>query len=424
MAKKKIALVNQRYGLEVNGGSEYYTRLIAERLAKDYDVEVLTSKALSYETWANHYKKNKEIINGVKVRRFKVVKERNETAMRLLGKLIAGKAQLNKKFLCDLWVKAQGPQVPGLIDFIRTHKEEYAAIIFVTYLYYPTVVGMPEAKERAIFIPTAHDEPYIHFQSHAPLFTMPRAVIYLTDEEKALVNKLYHNEDIPSIVAGVGVDVPEKVDNTAFREKYDIKGDYLIYTGRVDASKGCDRMFEYFQKYLKGKTGAEDGQGRSQARNGIASQYASVGDNGDNLTLVVMGQQFMDIPEDEHIRYLGFVSEEDKFGGVAGAKALWLPSPFESLSISVLEAMALNVPVLVNGECEVLRGHCEKSGGGLYYTDYDSCREALERILKDQQCQEEMGRNAGIYIRENYLWEQILNKIKRLIEEVPQSRKA
>ena len=43
---KRIALVNQRYGMEVNGGSEYYTRMIAERLANRYEVEVLTTKAV------------------------------------------------------------------------------------------------------------------------------------------------------------------------------------------------------------------------------------------------------------------------------------------------------------------------------------------------------------------------------------------
>ena len=43
--KKRIALVNQRYGAEVNGGSEYYTRQLAEHLVSLYDVEGTDDKS-------------------------------------------------------------------------------------------------------------------------------------------------------------------------------------------------------------------------------------------------------------------------------------------------------------------------------------------------------------------------------------------
>ena len=73
---RRIALVNQRYGLEVNGGSEYYTRLIAERLTDHYQVDVITTKAIDYTTWENHYTADEENINGVRVLRFPVDSDR------------------------------------------------------------------------------------------------------------------------------------------------------------------------------------------------------------------------------------------------------------------------------------------------------------------------------------------------------------
>ena len=58
---RKIAMVVQRYGLEINGGAEYHARLIAERLGKYFTVEVFTTTAHDYVTWAHHYEKQREI---------------------------------------------------------------------------------------------------------------------------------------------------------------------------------------------------------------------------------------------------------------------------------------------------------------------------------------------------------------------------
>ena len=49
----KLAVVVQRYGAEINGGAELHARYIAEHLARHHDVEVLTTCARDYVTWAN-----------------------------------------------------------------------------------------------------------------------------------------------------------------------------------------------------------------------------------------------------------------------------------------------------------------------------------------------------------------------------------
>lgn len=388
---KRIALVNQRYGIEVNGGSEYYTRLIAERLAEKYQVDVITTKALDYTTWENHYAADEEDINGVHVLRFGVEKPRAKDFNEFNGKyLTSGKRDTETE---KLWFEKQGPYCPEAVSYIRESHDKYDVFIFVTYLYYLTVMGLPEAADKAVFIPTAHEEPFIHFRSFEDIFPLPKAYVFLTDEEKALVQRLFNVKDIPCRVMGTGVDIPCEPDETAFRKKFGIEGDYLIYVGRIDEGKGCPKLFRYFTDYKKRRP-----------------------DSG--LKLVLMGKQVCDIPKHEDIISLGFVSEEDKFSGISGAKALVLPSEFESLSISVLEAMSLSVPVIVNGICEVLKGHCIKSNGGLYYTDYFEFEGVTDYIFSHDREYAIMRENALRYVEENYRWDVIMKGFDEIIDYI------
>lgn len=390
---KRIALVNQRYGAEVNGGSEYYTRLIAERLTDEFEVDVITTKALDYTTWENYYDADEEEINSVHVRRFPVEACRSEDFNSFngayLARLGAGKGNIFEE---KLWFEKQGPYSPKAIEYIRENKDRYDAFIFVTYLYYLTVMGLPEVAEKSVFIPTAHEEPFIHFKTFEKLFPLPKAFVFLTNEEKALVNRMFPDtKNIPHQVMGTGVEVPGTPDEKAFRKKFAIDSEYIIYVGRIDEGKNCPEMFRYFTEY--------------KARHPESS-----------LKLVLMGKPVCRIPKHGDIISLGFVSEEDKFSGISGAKTLVLPSKFESLSISVLEAMTLSVPVIVNGRCEVLKGHCTKSNGGLYYTNYFEFEGILDYIFSHDAEYETLRENARQYVEKNYRWDVIMERFRNLLD--------
>ena len=388
--KKKIAIINQRYGLEVNGGSELYSRQIAEKLIAKYDVEVLTSCAVEYVKWSNYYKEGVEQINGVTVRRFKTLHEREPKVFSALDSMMLSNPHIEEE-ISEQWIEHMGPYCPELVEYVDKHQDEYEAIIVVTYLYYTAVKSIVRIKNKAIFIPTAHQEPFIHFDMYKKVFGAADAYVFLTDEEKDLVHSIFHNEDVPYEVMGVGVEVPEVVDSERFKKKYNLDN-YLIYVGRIDEGKDCPRLFKYFIEYKR----------RVKS----------------DLKLVLMGKAVCDIPKSPDIISLGFVSEEDKFDGIKGAKALILPSKFESLSISVLEAMTLSVPVIVNGICDVLKGHCVKSNGGLYYKNYFEFEGCINYMMEHPEEHAIMCKNARKYVEDYFQWDDIMKKFDSIIERV------
>ncbi len=388
--KKKILFVVQRYGLEVNGGAELHCRQLAERLKDEYDVSVLTTCAIDYVTWKNEYKEGIEHINGVKVIRKKVDFERNQKKFnKISAKLNNEKDNIN---LGIEWQEAQGPHSAELIKYLEDHKDDYDVIIFLTYLYYTTYFGLKVSPEKSILIPTAHDEPPIYYSIFNETFNSPKAILYSTTTERDFVNKRFKNDYIENDIVGLGVDINENTQDIDLEKTFGIKDDYVVYVGRIDESKGCKEMFEYFLEYKK--------------------TYNS------NLKLVLAGKSAMEIPRNKDIVTLGFVSEDEKVNLIRKSKLLILPSKFESLSLSTLEAMYLKVPVLLNGKCEVLKQHAILSNGGLYYENKWEFLETLNYLIGNSKIAERMGDNGRRYVDENYKWDVIIKKLKEAIKYV------
>ena len=86
------------------------------------------------------------------------------------------------------------------------------------------------------------------------------------------------------------------------------------------------------------------------------------------------------------------------------AFALLLFSHFESLSMVVLESMLMGRPVLVSGKCEVLKGHCIRSGAGLFFDYYQEFAGCIRWMEEHPEAYRTM-RESGIrYVKENYSW--------------------
>lgn len=391
LKKKKIAFVSPRYGLEVNGGAELYCRQLAEKLVDIFEVEVITTCAIDYISWKDEYKEGEEELNGVTVRRFKVDLPRNIKEFDKFTPIVLEKGHTIDDEI--KWMNLQGPTSSKLVQFISDNKDSYCAVIFIPYLYYTTFFGMQAVQDKCILIPAAHDEPFIKLEIFKKLFNLPKAIIYLTDEEKAFVNELFINEQIPNTVIGTGIDIPEDIDSNRFRLKYSIFCRFMLYIGRVDESKGCKELFDYFIRYKQ--------------------------DNISDIKLVLMGKAVMEIPKHPDIIPLGFVSDADKFDGITASEMLVLPSKYESLSIVVLESMALGRPVVVDGNCIVTSGHCIKGNAGLYYMNYNEFEAYINLLLYNKKLTHRLGINGSNYVKDNYQWNVAKDKLVKLINKNP-----
>jgi glycosyltransferase involved in cell wall biosynthesis len=370
----RIAFVVPRYGLEINGGAEMECRLLAERLVRHADIDVLTTCAEDLATWRNLYPPGVETLNGVTVRRFEVDYERSLPAFRRVTEAIMGDHRTPSYFDQVQWMALQGPYSSTLLGYLGWAQDRYDLFIFMPYLYCTTYLGVQRVPGRAVLFPMAHDEPWIYLDLFNALFHLPRGLIFNSPEERDFVHRRFANAHLPHRVLGVGIDVPRASVGAL------PPGEYIVYVGRVDVSKGCDTLVQHFMHYK--------------------AEYPGP------LQLVLIGKVTMPLPDHPDIRPLGFMKEE-RFPWLQGARALVLPSLYESLSLVTLEAWTLGTPALVNSGCEVVRGQCRRSNGGLYYGDYAEFAAALRLLETNAPLRRALGRNGAAYVQQHYAWETV-----------------
>ena len=377
MTGRRLLLVVQRYGAEVVGGSEQHARLAAQRLARRHTVEVATTTALDYWTWAPYYVPGVVVVDGIRVRRFAVAAGR-DPEFKAFEHHVADELA---------WPRRQGPDCPDLLEFLHGHGREYDAILFYTYIYGPTALGLPIVPERAALISTAHDEYPLRLAPYRALFHVPRAIGYLTPEERAMVHARFHNEQVPDEVLGYAVGDAPAADVAAFRAKHGISGPYVLYLGQVSEGKGCDELLAEWTAYRE-RGAAPD------------------------VTLVFAGTLRMAMPDRPDVRALGRVSEADKAGALAGAVALVQPSRLESLGIVLFEAWQYGTPSLVPAANLITSGQTARAGAGRSY-DQGRFGAALDAV---RAARDAYGAAGLAYVRSECSFDAFDERLERLVE--------
>ncbi len=349
--RRRVAFVVQRFGPQLTGGAEAHAREVALRLAAHADVEVLTTCAKDHLTWANELPAGVEHDGALTVHRFPV---RRPRAMRPFNRLSDGLFGRPQDFVAEThWLAEQGPVSPQLLSAIAARRDEFDAFAFFTYLYAPTAWGVPLVADKALVVPTAHDEPPLRFGALRDVFEAPRVLLCNTPEEVQLIEAEFPRV-VERRVVGVGIE-PLRGKPNRFREQFGVDGPYVLYLGRMEAGKGVLDL--------------------------VARHRALVRDFHDAPTLVLMGSGEVS-PRGHRVLCTGRVDEQTKWDALSGALAVVVPSRYESLSLVTLEAFASGAPVLGNAACAVVAGQLARSGGGVTFDlgDDASYRDGVQQL--------------------------------------------
>ncbi|MEO8697395.1 MAG: glycosyltransferase family 4 protein [Acidimicrobiales bacterium] len=393
----KLLLCVQRYGDDVAGGAESACRGFAEGLARrGHTIEVATSAARDYVTWADHYPTGASTANGVTVHRFGVRKPRSEAQFGPLSARVLG-APTSLAVQRD-WLRVQGPDLPDMQEFLRADADRYDAVILHTYLYPTSALAVTVAACRApvVLHPAAHQEPMLAFDVYEELFGRVDGLAFYTPEEQALVVDRFRPSAVREVV-GVGVEANAKGDGARFRRHFGIEdGPLLLFVGRVDRNKGSDELISYFREF------------RRRDR---------------RVTLAVVGQPIDPIEPQPGVVVTGFVDEQTKYDAFAAATVFVNPSYFESFSIVLCESFLHRRPALVQERCDVLAGQVRRSRGGLTYSSFAEFDAALTRLLDDAALRDRLGESGRRYTIENYAWGHVLTRYEAFLSRVIESRR-
>ncbi len=379
----RLCFVVPRYGPGFAGGAEALCRGWAETCHRaGWPVQVVTTTTDCMRHWNNRFAAGADTLNGVPVRRFAVDRSRAELHFHLHDRVNADPGGVSPEEQ-RRWMET-GLGSPELFGWLAEHRGEFDFFVFLPYLFNTTVLGVQAVGDKALVIPCLHDEGPARAWIVRRALEGARGVFFNTTAERDFALRALRLGNPNCFTVGMGMEPSPKGDETAFRRKYGITGDYFLYCGRLEGGKNVHVLLDHFRHFRASP--------------------------GRDALLVCIGSGHVAAPDG--VRVLGYVSEEDKRGALAGAVALINPSLRESFSIVLMESWLQGRPVVVPTACAVTAEHVRRSGGGLCYDDEEVFAGTLTELRTDRALADRLGALGRWYVREHYDWTDLLDRFR------------
>ena len=233
-----------------------------------------------------------------------------------------------------------------------------------------------------------------------------QAVLFTTEEECQLARQTFWPYSVNEAVVGYGIADPPRSERAELRAAFMRRHPELqdkrivLFLGRLHPKKGCDLLIDSF---------------------------AAVAHRDPTLHLVMAGPdqkgyqaQLMRQAERQgvasRICWTGMIKDDIKWGAYNSAEVFALPSHQENFGISVAEALACRVPVLISNKVNIWREITAGSAGIVADDTSSGTTELLTKWLDLSALERErMGHNALACFRKHF---HVESSIDRLISTI------
>jgi glycosyltransferase involved in cell wall biosynthesis len=362
--RKRIAVVAPRFGDGFVGGAETSLRTLAASLREaGHLVEVFTTGTVE----------DTSSLGGLTVHRFRpdaADPDRLAAAQHTL-RLPGGTADAG----AEAAYLQHSPRSSRLVAALR-ERGPFDAIVVGPYLIGLTWDVARAFGERTLLLPCFHDEPFARLPALRSAYEQVGGILYHSPEEKQLAEAALGLNHPNAHVISTRVDVDTPGDAHHGRRTVGTGRRYLLYCGRYCREKGLPELIAFARRYAA--------------------------DHPERFTFTFTGQGAEPVPAESWARDLGYLPEAVRRDVTAGADALVLLSPNESLSLATLEAQAQGVPVIVRAGNAVLEGHIARGSGGVAVDGYEAFAAALDDLWIDPAHWRALGRNGQAYVRQEF----------------------
>lgn len=186
-------------------------------------------------------------------------------------------------------------------------------------------------------------------------------------------------------------------DDDTFRKTYNLSNSpFILYIGRLNPIKGPDllveafgQLKEKFPEYHLALAGPDEGMLGALKK---ISQHYKI---------------------ENRVHFIGHISGKFKSQALHAASLMVIPSRQEAMSIVVLEAGIVGLPVLLTDQCG-LNDLSKIDAGIIVPANVEGIYNALLSNLADVAKLKRLGANLKSHVYENYLWSEIVKKIEQL----------